>query len=303
MTNRPPRPMFLATKGDRNSQGGLYLDDIVQHYRQIAGGAYRWDGTPDDMPAGYIEDTALFYAPGVGCKRVKALGNVILPIEPSTLTVYGRPYDWIPSPIFGDRSMALDSDLFSATHEPCMWIGQSMLDSIQPYLDIMKNAMMTLNINIDGLSQPVLVEGVPGAELGAITIRNKLQNKERSIPTTGVGLKVEVLDLKAQDHTQNLISTIDWCDARILEVMAASNGVEKSSGITTMETVSGVQSVMQQLELGLEKRRAFCDECNDRFKMDMSVEFGQGIKALTGGQEAPVSDDNVEEVSEDDEQI
>ena len=68
-----------------------------------------------------------------------------------------------------------------------------------------------------------------------------------------------------------------------------------------METVSGVQSVLQQLQIGLEKRKAWVDAVNDRFKMSMTVEFGDGVKALMGsGQNPSQSDDSEEEVSEDD---
>lgn len=294
------KPLFMTTKGQRNDDGGIYTGHIIDHYRAIAGGRYVYEGTPDGMPEGFIEDTALFYAPAVGCKKVKALGIVITPCEPSTLDVYGRPYDWIATPLNGMVPMSADADLFAASNDPCLWIGVSLADMIDPYIRIMSNAMMTLNSNIDGLQQPIIMSGYPGTELGMAVVKDEILGKKRFIPTTGAnGLNLEVLDLKAQDHTQNLISTIDWCDARILEIMASSNGVEKASGITTMETVSGVQSVMQQLQAGLDKRRAWCDAVNDRFKLNMSVRFGDGIRALTGGQESPQSDDEDEEVAED----
>lgn len=300
--SRTVKPMFMNTKGQRNQQqDGIYTGHIVDHYRAIAGGTYRYEGTPDDMPEGFIEDTALFYAPGVGCKKVKSLGTVILPIQASTLNVYGRPYDWIATPLNGMVPIASDSELFEASNDPCLWLGVSTADLIRPYIDIMSNALMTLNGNIDGLNQPVIIGGMPGAELGTLVIKDALLNKDRTIPTTGNAFNAEVLDLKAQDHTQNLISTIDWCDARILEIMASSNGVEKTSGVSTMETVSGVQSVLQQLQIGLEKRRAWCDAVNDRFKMNMSVELGEGVKALTQDREkSTVTNDNAKEVSEDD---
>lgn len=300
--SRTAKPMFMTTKGQRNQQeDGIYTGHIIDHYRAIAGGTYRYTGTPEDMPEGFIEDTALFFAPGVGCKKVKSLGTVILPIQASTLNVYGRPYDWIAMPLNGMIPIAADSELFAASNDPSLWLGVPLRDMIQPYIDIMSNALMTLNTNIDGLNEPIMVSGMPGAELGTLVLSNKLKGKDRIIHTTGNAFKAEVLDLKAQDHTQNLISTIDWCDARILEIMAASNGVEKTSGVSTMETVSGVQSVLQQLQIGLEKRKAWVDAVNDRFKMDMTVEFGEGVKALMGGgQEPSQSDDETEEVSEDD---
>lgn len=298
--SRTAKPMFMTTKGQRNQQqDGIYTGHIIDHYRAIAGGTYRYGGTPDDMPEGFIEDTALFYAPGVGCKKVRSLGTVILPIQASTLNVYGRPYDWIAMPLNGMIPIASDSELFTASNDPSLWIGVSTADMIRPYIDIMANALMTLNSNIDGLNQPVIIGGMPGAELGTLVIKDALMNKDRTIPTTGNAFNAEVLDLKAQDHTQNLISTIDWCDARILEIMASSNGVEKTSGVSTMETVSGVQSVLQQLEIGLEKRKAWCDAVNDRFKMDMTVSLGEGVKALTQDrQNEPTADDSDKEVAD-----
>ena len=302
MSRTAAKPMFMTTKGQRNQQeDGIYTGHIIDHYRAIAGGTYRYTGTPEDMPEGFIEDTALFFAPGVGCKRVKSLGTVILPIQASTLNVYGRPYDWIAMPLNGMIPIAADSELFAASNDPSLWLGVATRDLIQPYIDIMSNALMTLNTNIDGLNEPIMVSGMPGAELGTLVLSDKLKGKDRIIHTTGNAYKAEVLDLKAQDHTQNLISTIDWCDARILEIMAASNGVEKTSGVSTMETVSGVQSVLQQLQIGLEKRKAWVDAVNDRFRMDMTVEFGEGVKALMqGGQNSAQNDDSEEEVSEDD---
>jgi len=279
--------MFLLSKGERNRQGGLILDGIIDHYRQIAGGAFKWEGTPDGLPEGYIEDTALFFSPAVGCKKVRALGTVILPCKPSTLNIYGRPHSWIFSPMNGMTPIASDAEIFEESNGPCLWMGKSIMSMIEPYIEIMGNTMATLNINIDALSQPIILSGVPSGELGTLVYKEALQSKERVIPITGTGFNPQVLDLKAQDHTQNLVSVIDWCDARILEIMGASNGVEKSSGITTLETVSGVQSIMQQLEIGLEKRRAWADQCNDKFKMDLSVDYGEGMQALLSKGQAP----------------
>ena len=282
---RPNRPTFLLTKGERaKADGQLFTLDIVEHYRAIAGGKYRWDGLPEGCPRTYIEDTAAFFSPGVGAKRVKGFGPVVCPVKPSTLDFYGHPYDWMPAPVTGMRPISTDADYFAASREPCMWFGTSVYDAIEPYLDIMQRALNVLNTNIFALSQPIMITGVSGASLGSMVMKSELIDGAVYIPTTGAGATPpEVLDLGADDHTQNLISTIDWCDARILEAMASSNGVEKSSGVTTMETVSGVQSVMQQFEAGLEIRREWCDRVNDRLKLSISVMPGKGVESLTNG--------------------
>ena len=294
---------FLNTRGERReAERGLFVETMVEHYRSIAGGLYKWDGMPEDMPEGFIETTALFFSPGAGTKRVPGFGQIVVPIAPATLTIYGTPYEWLPEKLFG-MPLPDATRIFEKSHDPCLWVGSSTLARIDPYLTIMKRTMQTLDVNVAGLTQPIIISGVPpGAELQGMILENDLMNGKRIIPMVKRdALNLEVLDLKAEDHTQNLISTIDWCDARILEVMASSNGVEKSSGITTMETVSGVQSVLQQFEQGLELRKAWVDKVNDRFRLDWSVSAGEGIKALTARpspQEAPAEEEVGEDVRE-----
>lgn len=290
------KPTFLLSKGQRNAlKETVYTDDLVEHYRMIAGGLYEYDGLPDGCPRDFIESSAVFFSPGCGCKRVRGMGEVIAPIKPANLTVYGRPYEWIPEPLRGMMPISADSDFFKPTSDPCLWIGSSTFDNIEPYLKIMGVALKVLHTNIFGLSQPVMISGLPVTNnLKGLILKDEIIEGQVYLPVTDRnGIDAQVLDLKAQDHTQNLISTVDWCDARILEIMASSNGVQKSSGITTMETVSGVQSVLQQFQNGLELRKDWCDRVNDRFGMSLTVKPGEGIKALTDGKaEEPRNDDD-----------
>lgn len=276
------KPSFLLSKGERNSQAEILdTSDLEEHYRQVAGGLYSWKGLPKGCPVDFIESSALFYSGGVGCKEVRGMGHVIAPIKPANLTIYGTPYEWIPEPLRGMMPVPSDSEFFAPSNEPSLWMGCSTLRNIEPYLKIMSQTMKVLNVNVVGLSQPIMVSGLPNAPLRGLIIESELSDGQTYIPITGRdGVAPEVLDLKATDHTANLISTIDWCDARILEIMASSNGVQKSSGITTMETVSGVQSVIQQFQIGLEKRQAWADEVNERFGMELSVQGGRGIESL-----------------------
>ena len=282
------KPTFLVGKGAASQLEPK--DRLVEHYRRIFRGFLSWNGLPEDCPAGFPQD-ALFFTGGVGCKRLKGFGPVLAGVSPSTLTVYGTPYHWIPRPI--GMAMDLNSEFFQPSNDPCMYIGEPFAELIDPYIDIMSRAMKTLNQNLVAIQQPILVKGIPGSPNGGKITMSELASGELMIPSTGAGFNVEILDLKAQDHTQNLVSTIDWCDARILEALMSSNGVEKSSGITTMETVSGVQSIIQECEDLLSRARAFCDDANDRFKLDMYVSEGRGMTALMAKPEtsAEMTDD------------
>ena len=277
-----PKPTFIIGKGA--GKGQIETTPLEQHYRRVFRGLIKWDGLPEKCPTNFPQD-CLFYTGGIGCKRMKGFGPVLAGVKPTTLTVYATPYDWIPQPI--GMAMDLNADFFQPTNDPCCWIGTSVSELIRPYLDIMERTIKTLNQNLIALQQPIMLKGIPGAELPAMVFQNELLDTKSVIPSTGAGFNAEILDLKAQDHTQNLVSTIDWCDARILEVMMSSNGVEKASGITTLETVSGVQSIMQEFDETIERCRAFCDEANSKFGLSMIVSPGKGIESLMAPPEQP----------------
>lgn len=268
------KPTFIKGKGARAQ---LETYGLAEHYRRVFRGLTKWDGLPEGCPSNFPQD-CIFFSGGVGCKRLKGIGPVLAGVEPSTLTVYATPYDWIPKPI--GMAMNLNGDFFQPTNDPCCWIGESIANMIEPYIQIMDRTMKTLNTNLIALQQPIMLKGIPGAELPSMVFKNELLDTATIIPSTGAGFNAEILDLKAQDHTQNFVSTIDWCDARILEIMMSSNGVEKSSGINTLETVSGVQSIMQEYEELLERCNAFCEDANAKFGLSMSVRPGRGIEAM-----------------------
>lgn len=199
----------------------------------------------------------------------------------------------MPLPMMGD--------FYEPSDGPALWIGASVCEQIEPYVTTMNRALAVLNQNIFALSQPIMISGLPTANLQGLLMESEIIDGESFIQIAGKeAVQPEVLDLKAQDHSQNLISTIDWCDARILEIMMSSNGVQKSSGITTLETVSGVQSIMQQFEMGMELRRAWADECNDRFGLSMECSPSKGIESLMRPAEQP---QQVAEEDADDEQV
>lgn len=292
----PDKPSFLTTKGQRRAaEGELDTWHLDEHYRRIFSGLFAYKRMPEGCPAGFVEGQAIWFAGACGCTKAKGFGTILTPAKPSTLTPYGLPYQWIPEPVNGMHKVP-GSDFFRERKDPILYTGAPMRDLIEPYIQIMERAMRVLNINVFALSQPVMVAGVPGAELDGLLMKSTIMEGETYIPVTRAGAQAPVvLDLKAQDHTQNLISTIDWCDSRILEVMLSSNGMEKSSGVTTMETVSGVQSIIQEAEVMLEQRKAWCEECNAKYGLDMTVAYGKGMESLmTPPQPAPAPENGAD---------
>lgn len=267
------RPSFVASKGSRRTSR-IDTTDIMRHYRNMLRGSSQWEGLPEGMPPGYIEDTALWYSAGFAIKKVRGWGLGGFPVNPETLDIYGRPVTWLPAIVNGVTAYRATDDVYRASDTPVLWIGTSLYDQIRPYAQLMAQCLTTLGQNLTALSQPVIISGQPsgqaGDNIGAILLKSDLMDGEMYIPTvTGQGVPLDVLDLHAADNTQNLISTLNAMDARILEILRGSNGIEKSSGITTAETETGERG----LEYNLSGYDALCDEwaerTNDRLGTDI----------------------------------
>lgn len=271
------RPTFRTSKGERRGASEtIDTSGLVQIYRDVARGRFKWSGLPEDMPEGYIEDTALFFNAGVSMKDT-GMGPVVLPAKPTALTVYGTPYSWLPGNVPGIMGFEQDPELFSESDNPVLWMTMSVMDCIKPYLDVMARCLKVLNTNVGALSTPILINGRPdageGGNLTGVLLKSDMLNGESFIPVIrGDGMPLDVLDLKVTDHTQNLISTMEAMHAKILEAMQSGDGVAKSSGITVEETVNGNQSVEQAVDLELERRKAWCDRINAVMGVNVSVE-------------------------------
>ena len=279
------RPTFRTSKGERRGGASETIDTsgLVQIYRDIARGRFKWSGLPEDMPEGYIEDTALFYNAGVSMKST-SMGTVVLPAKPVGLTVYGTPYTWVPGTVPGVMGLESDPELFAESDNPVLWMSASVMDRIHPYLDVMARCIKVLNTNIGALSTPILISGRPdageGGNLTGVLLKSDLLNGESFIPVVkGDGMPLDVLDLKVTDHSQNLISCMEAMHSKILEVMQSGDGVAKSSGITVEETVNGSQSVEQAADLELERRKAWCDRINAVMGTNVSVERNVRVMA------------------------
>ena len=293
------RPTFRTSKGERRGGASETIDTsgLVQIYRDIARGRFKWSGLPEDMPEGYIEDTALFYNAGVGVKNT-SMGLVVLPAKPVSLTVYGTPYSWVPGNVPGLTGLEMDPELFAESGTPVLWMSMSVMDRIRPYLQVMARCLKVLNTNVGALSTPILINGRPdagdGGNLTGVLLKSDMLDGESFIPVIrGDGMPLDVLDLKVTDHTQNLISTMEAMHAKILEIMQSGDGVAKSSGITVEETVNGNQSVTQAADLELDRRQAWAVRVNNALGLNIRVERATVVMQPAQPEGAPEGDQEV----------
>ena len=166
---------------------------------------------------------------------------------------------------------------------------------IEPYIEIMRKAMNALNLNVAAMSQPVLVQAQPGVELKARMLESDLGTGKVYIPVIDSGaVPAEVLDLKATDHTVNLLGVIHDMDAEILTILNIRSTLEKASGISTAEASASDQEIMEGLDHGLRLRQQWCERINAVLGTNFSVRLADSAVI----EQPDVSGDNTDDEKE-----
>ena len=183
---------------------------------------------------------------------------------PITLTIYATPARWLPTGIVGSmNTTSTSASLWKESDTPVLWDGEPMADRIAPYLEIQRKALNALGCNLVGLTNPVMIECVPGSELNGKIIKNNLGAGDVFIPVIDRStLNANVLDLKATDHTQNLIGVIHDTDNTMLDMMFVRSSMEKASGISMEEATASDEQNTIGMTLELRKRREWCERIN-----------------------------------------
>lgn len=279
----------FLTKGQRNQITGRFTTEEIEiHYRDMLRGLYQYDGDglPDDMPYGFIEAEALFFAPGVAFKEVTGLGFCAFGANPVYVSIYGTPVKWLPCNVWGmNANEASESiGIFKESDAPVFWNRASQSERIRPYVDIMRRALNTLYVNLGALNHPVIIQGMASGKTGdnvaSIMLESELDDGATYIPMVRPGdpLGLTAIDTGVSDNSQNLISTVDWCDTKIKAILGLDTGIEKSSGIGAFDA-KGTGALATSTDAGLELRKEWLDKVNEKFGTSITVRRNADITA------------------------
>ena len=275
------RPTFLLSKGERNDMEGLILpDDVKLHYAEVYASRFIWEGTPKDMPLGFIEK-ALFWTGGIA--PVRAFGEEqLIASYPVMVGIYAQPITWMPVPA-GDSIIPPNlMREYKQSRDPMMFC-VPLAEQIDDLCRIMADASNCLQQTLFSMSQPVVVQGVVGGEINVYETERTLRGKRLTIPTLDkTSMLASTLDLGGKDHTQNLISTINALDCEILARMGIkSAGTEKASGVTSEETLSITQELQLINKYDYDLRVKWCElpQIKERFP-DLKVTPSPSLRLI-----------------------
>lgn len=276
------RPSFLLSKGERKETEGLILpDDVLLHYAEVYASRFQWEGTPKDMPQGFIE-RALFWTGGIAPAR--AFGEEqLIAAYPVMLGIYAQPITWEPVPAGGSIIPPQLMREYKQSRDPMMFC-IPMADQIRDLCMLMADAYNCMKQTLFSMSQPVAVQGVVGGEINVMEGEQTLLGRKLVIPTLDkTAMQASVIDLGGKDHTQNLISTINALDCEILARMGIkSAGTEKASGVTSEETLSITQELQLINKFDYDLRVKWCElpQIRERFP-DLKVTPAPSLGLIT----------------------
>ena len=261
-SSRPECPLFLKQGAD---ECVFHAEDILARFEDIFAGLIELEGEglPEDMPSGFFM-RALFRAGAIQLKDVAGMGRVLLPVKGSLMSIYGTPITAVPCRLSGAGAMS--GSVMEPSDKPALWLPYCPSDVLWGYCQIMADTLNTLAQNINALSQTVIIEGTQGGEINALELQNAVTKKKLTIPVLDkTATRAQVLDLGAQDRTQNLIATFRALYAECLTILGIQgSGSEKSSGMTSEETTA----VMQQVNLKTFDLLALFEQWCDRVNAD-----------------------------------
>jgi len=270
------KPTFINTAAQRKAGEGHQCDDLLERYVRLFASRFTWKNLPEDCPPDYLE-RALFFAGAISAKKVRGLGVCVMGAAPSALTIYGTPARWLPVNIVGSPTNTSVSDsLWTDSNNPVLWDYEPMVNRIMPYLELQRKALNALGCNLIGLTNPVIIETVPGAELNGKVIKNNLGAGDVFIPVidkANGALSANVLDMKATDHTANLTGVVHDTDNTIMDMFFIRASMEKASGISVEESTASDEQNEIGLAIELDKREKWAKDINAVLGTNFQVEL------------------------------
>ena len=256
----PERPLSILTKGQRNSLELLDTDALLFHYEDIYASRFRWLGGPEGMDPSWPE-RMLFRFGLLG--SAEAFGSPQLAGGSVGLYgIYGQPLTWFPK----CEGVQIPEGWLQPHEGPTVHIPFIPREECEPLCELMSKAWHAMRNNINGMSQPIVVQGTIGSELNVKEAAQAIDGMRPFIFTLDrtTANDAKAIDLGSKDHTESLIKVINDIDCEILARFGIrSAGTEKASGVTAEETLSIAQELRLRLERDLESRRRFCDAVQD----------------------------------------
>ena len=271
-------------KSEWNRGVGLLIDNQVNDtnfnrlfnlFTNLALNRFKWDNLPQGLESRHIEN-ALFRYGQAGFVDDNELGLICLPASPRGLNVYGDPTSILLTGNGFSKEYKINDIVRILSND----VAYPTIMHINYYADKISRVDKAIDMNISHQKTPYILKTTKQNEL---SMKNLIQRIERDDPAIFIDEKLSVgndtgliLDStfvpfvadKLQEHKNNLV-----CE--LLTILGLNNNDSnnlKKERLIVDEVNANNQEIEMYLDTDFKNRKKACDEINNKFSLNITVE-------------------------------
>lgn len=244
-------------------------------YKLIAVNAFKWSGLPDGILERHIERELFDKGKAIFC-RDPALGYLCLSAQAGQgINVYGDPVKYRAIGVGYNREYRSEDVVIVENNK----LRLPTKDFIMFYANKLAEAERTMDVNVKANKTPVIVLC---DDKDVLSFKRLMSLTDGNTPTIyadkGLNLDaITALDLKVSFLANDLMTYKQTVENELLTFLGQNNTPhEKKERLITDEANSNNDLIASFLELQLEARKRACEEINELFRLNVTVERREG---------------------------
>lgn len=282
------RPNFTDLLND------LTFKVIYDKYKLITMNAFKWEGLPDGIQERHIERELFATGKAIFFRDPQMSYMVLKAQDGNGLNPYGDPLTYRAIGLNYNKSYDVDD---------CVIIENNKLRlPTEPFINFyavkLAEAERTMDVNIKANKTPVIVLC---DDKDVLSFKSIFRQIDGNVPAIYADRSINIeaikaLDLKAKFLGNELMDYKKTVENELLTFLGINNTPhEKKERLITDEATSNNQLIDSFFELQLEARQRACDEINEKYGLNVTVEkrqseFSTGVEKDV---ESEVDDDVV----------
>jgi hypothetical protein len=258
----------------------LNLLTYLQYYnkfKSLAMSIFKWNNLPNTIDERYLE-LQLFEKGQVLFFYDEVLGHLTLPFVGERLDIYNEPTTRrVHSPNGYQNVLNAHNSVIIYNN----YIHTSSTDLIELYSKRLSNIERTIDVNLESLKTPVIITCT---ETQRLTLLNLMQETRANTPfifgdeSLKLNDSITVLDLNATYHADKLQVLKTQLKNELLTELGISNGsFNKKERMLSAEVELNTGDINAQKYTRLGVREIACNQINEMFSLNVSVEFREDV--------------------------
>lgn len=248
--------------------------EVFNRVVNIALSRFKWNGLPDTCRPNILEETLLFY----GCALFffdENLGYAHTPVElPGPPNIYYESTVRMAHSFEYHESYGLDNSVLIKANY-CMYPDYLTIWNYTPKI---ANAIRAIDVHLETLKRPFLVSCEEKEKTSVQKAINKIADNEIAVVGQKIGdtVKLEVQQLTNASYLTDMWATVKNYLNQVYSALGVRNSyTNKRERMITSEAEGEGNAIRHTLESELEMRQRACDEINDKYGLNISVEANE----------------------------